>query len=153
MLDCSSIVRSVFSMVHWLLGTGAEEEQTLDTRQMMMMMEKAKNKSVEIIAMTLRWDRSKSENIKTVLHFLPHSCDRWTTTYQVQSSHSCSGALPRHVRLMLIQPIGLMYFYYDGKSNKEGLKKKVWKFPQRGGSQTCSTLFFSKRKGLFLTLP
>ena len=40
-------------MVHWLLGTGAEE-QTLDTRQMMMMMEKAKNKSVEIIAMTLR---------------------------------------------------------------------------------------------------
>ena len=41
-------------MVHWLLGTGAEEEQTLDTRQMMMMMEKAKNKSVEIIAMTLR---------------------------------------------------------------------------------------------------
>ena len=88
-------------MVHWSRSSGPE--QTLDSRQMMMMMEKAKNKSVEIIAMTLRWDRSKSENIKTVLHFLPHSCDRWTTTYQVQSSHSCSGALPRHVeRLILI---------------------------------------------------
>ena len=100
-LDCSSIVRSAFSMVHWSRSSGPE--QTLDSRQMMMMMEKAKNKSVEIIAMTLRWDRSKSENIKTVLHFLPHSCDRWTTTYQVQSSHSCSGALPRHVeRLILI---------------------------------------------------